>query len=994
MTFATKSLEVGRRAANILELDLDRCENIYGSSPCTADLALQNFMLQSGDISNASWDKLNLTVTANQIANPINGTVDMDAVFETTTANLHRLQQTFATKDPTKIHALSMFVKGIQRKELQLLVFNNSSTANSIRLVFNLESQTVRDFDENGDASLLAYSIKPTTEDGVYKISMAGIADALGGATDGLLVQVRFGDDAGSFTYAGDVTKGFYVWGAQLREGIASGVYAATTTVAVDGMGTVDDACYNAFGNCQDTANFVKEVQTYKFIDRLNLPTAACDYFPAVKSVSYGSTRLDPGGGLAIRGKVTVTLQDFTTNDAKLDDYTRERTYNPEEQGTFFGKLVARNKFYIGRPMRVLEGYIDEPFDTANFRTREYIIENIIGPDKTGKVSIIGKDPLTLAANDKAKCPVPSTGVCNAAVTDTATSFAVDSGSGSGYTIDEHVRVDDEIMLVTNIATDTLTVTRAQGGTTAAAHDAGAAVQICKTYTDEPVIDIIQDLLENFAGVPSSFIPFTDWQAEETESLSGYDLTTIISEPTGVQKLLKEIVEITLLDIWYSDVDQEIKLKLQTPFTSVTQEINDTYNIVEKSLQIKAENKKRLTRVLIYYGINNYAKDLGETSNYSLANFEIEADKEGANKFNDIKTKVLFSRWMDSSNDIQIALTSQRLLKRYSNMPLEVSFTLDAKDVSTLQTGDVFDLNTRIIQGLAGLPETARFQVIETKPLKPSSQFRYTAFAFFEDATADSVTVTTDETDFNLFVELGGPPGPVDVTVTLNSGIDMRGTNGNPAFTTEGMHPDSTVTFVNNGHVYGYGGNGGNGGNANNFVEFEGTCYYFGQGLAGKPGQDGGDAIDCTIASITIDNTNGEIFAGAGGGGGGRGFASSFSSEADGGGGGGGGIGTDTGNGGIGGVGTVEGKTYVCGPVSETTGDDGVDGSESAAGAGGSGFAYNGGSGGADWGDDGNSGGGTTGGAGGAGGFAVRLNGATITWLGGNDAASVKGDVA
>ena len=43
-------------------------------------------------------------------------------------------------------------------------------------------------------------------------------------------------------------------------------------------------------------------------------------------------------------------------------------------------------------------------------------------------------------------------------------------------------------------------------------------------------------------------------------------------------KLLKEIVEITLLDIWYADVDQEIKLKLQTPFTSVTQMLNDDEN--------------------------------------------------------------------------------------------------------------------------------------------------------------------------------------------------------------------------------------------------------------------------------------------------------------------------------------------------------------------------------------------------------------------------------
>lgn len=991
MTFQTKSLEVGRRAANILELDLDRCSRSYGVSPCTADLALQNFVRQSHALATTPWSTLNASITANSTANPIDGTVDADTLVEDSTAAAqHRVAAaTTATPlVPSAINTMSGYAFQGSGSRNAVLAFWDGTDI--LRAIFDLDTQSLVTSSASGNAVVDSAKIHAVPgQQGWFRLTLSGQLDP----ADDTPVNVNYAPqlaDGSNLSYNGDGASSIVYYGMQLRAGRFAGIYAPTTTTAVDGMGTVDDACYNTFGTCQDTANYSNTPQTYRFIERLNLPVDAIDAYPAITNISYGSTRLVPGGGLAVRGKVTVSLQDFITNDEYIDDYRRDRTYDAESQGTFFGKLIARNKFYIGRTMRVKEGYIDEPFDLANFRTRQYIIEDIVGPDKNGKVQIIGKDPLTLAANNKAKCPVPSTGTLSAAL-GTSGNPVLQTGEGSLYTAGEHIRIDDEIMLVNSISVDTLNVLRAQGGTTAAAHDDDASVQECKTYTDEPVIDIVQDLLENFAGIDSSFIPFTDWEAEETESLTGYNLTTIISEPTGVQKLLKEIVEITLLDIWYSDVDQEIKLKLQTPYTSVTQSLNDDYNVLAKSLRLKADNKQRLTRCLIYYGIINYAKDLTETANYRFANFEIEADKEGANKFNDIKTKVLFTRWMDSSNSVQIALTSQRLLDRFGNMPLEVSFDLDAKDVPTLQTGDVYDLETRIIQGVNGLPVSTRFQVIETKPIKPSSQYRYTSLAFFEDPQTDTLTITTDETDYDVFVELGGPPGPVDVTLTINNGVTVRGNNG-PAITTAGLHPDSTISIVNNGTIYGRAGNAGAGGNANIFGEFETECTIWGNVGGGSSGISGGDAISIQIASVEIDNTNGFIFGGGGGGGGGTGWRSSSVITAYGGGGGGGGRGAQGSTAGAGGVATA--SSFGCGPETTADGAAGTAGTEGAAGTGGlkgGNFAGDGGDGG-DWGEAGQAG--SSGASGGNGGYAVRLNGASITWLGGNTAAKVKGSVA
>lgn len=59
------------------------------------------------------------------------------------------------------------------------------------------------------------------------------------------------------------------------------------------------------------------------------------------------------------------------------------------------------------------------------------------------------------------------------------TSVVVSSGEGVKFAVGDAIRIDDEIMLITAVATDTLTVTRgsaAETNTTAAAHTAGAEV--------------------------------------------------------------------------------------------------------------------------------------------------------------------------------------------------------------------------------------------------------------------------------------------------------------------------------------------------------------------------------------------------------------------------------------------------------------------------------------------------------------------------------------
>ncbi len=1024
MTFSTFKTTPGRLAASVLELDLDFCENSYGVSPCTADLALRNDLNYSQDFDQTTGAFVGwaggLLITPN-VVNAPDGTLTADAmeriVATSTEARVFQVRDiTHQTPMPSNtIIDLSWHVKskpGSVGERYVELNYASSSTETLFAIFDIIDGHLVAcgDYVNSDFISAGIHPARDTTEVGWFRIWCIFDSGVAPGVEQ---VSIRFTKPPfpSNGATSGAIGDGIYMWGAQERQlspiGQASiivppnvpGKYVFTFETPIDGMGEIDDLCFNAFGNCQDTPNFVKEIRTLRFIDTLQRPYEFLDAYPAILSVRYAPTVLKPGGNLSIRGQVTVILQDFATTDNELDDYAHERTYNPEDQGTFFGKLKARHEFYIGRPMRVLEGYLDNN-SLTDFRTREYIIDDISGPTADGKVIVKGKDILSLAADVRAKCPTASTNTLRAAMDTTQVTLLPQLGEAVVMIAgDKHVRINDEIIeLVSESPTDTLNVVRGVGGTTGSDQAIGDGIQECKTYEDTPVIDVVQELLEDFANVPPSFIPFTDWETEEAASLAGYDMETIISEPTGVLTLLKEIAAITLLDIWYDDVAQEVKLKLQTPFTTVTETVNDEMDVLENSLKVKDLNNQRLTRILIYYGIRNFARDLTETENFSLINFQIEADKEGVNKYADERIKVLFTRWFDSTNSVQVALTSQRLLDRFGITPKAITFDLDAKDVERLTTGDVFDLSSRIEQDLDGTDATNRYQVVETKAVMPGTKYKYKCEAFFQDPTPDSTVIAANVSNYNLFVDLGGPPGPVDVTVTINAGVLVKGLNGNPAFTTAGLHPDSTLILINNGEIHGHGGDGGDGGNgqtSSRTIGKGGCRFTWVGGIAGEQGQAGGDALNIEISAVDIDNTNGEIFGGGGGGGGGdREKGGNSDNVYNGGGGGGGGLGEDTSDLGLGGV-ITEG-TIDCGSTVRNDGGDGTGGTDIANGVGGNVVdpdGFDGGDGGNDWGvtgDDAD----VAGGAGGLGGFAVRLNGASIIWQGGNNGAQVKGDVA
>ena len=243
-----------------------------------------------------------------------------------------------------------------------------------------------------------------------------------------------------------------------------------------------------------------------------------------------------------------------------------------------------------------------------------------------------------------------------------------------------------------------------------------------------------------------------------------------------------------------------------------------------------------------------------------------------------------------------------------------------------------------------------------------------------------ALTVSANTQNYDVFTQAGSPTTPRRFYVTVDAGVTVSSASAaTAAFRSGALPAGSVIELTNLGTIIGAGGGGGAGAG----LDTRTAQVVF----PVQPGQAGGAAVQSSVP-LVITNS-GSIFGGGGGGGGGA--YSDTVNNLGGGGGGGGGAGTVGGPGGAAGP-AFSGAQYSSGSPGAaggaTPGGGGAGGvwGTATAGSGGSGGAYGqpgvGGGG-------GNNGG--TGGAGGAAGYAVRTDGAGVTWASGNTGTQVKG---
>ena len=715
MTFAAEKVKVGRMPLTVCELDLDICSRVYGDGTCTASAAKHNLFRWSEDFTNAVWPGgTAVTVTPNTVTAP-DGTVTADTLDDSYTIGVAQLSQQVVVPADNQLYTFSVYLKNSTSvtSSIHITITGGSSLSNFTGIDWSTATPTL--------ISANAGDGVESAGNGWYRFWMQLANDSTNTNLNGFIRPCY-----GANTDTGII----YAWGAQMTKGANRGRYYKTTAASYRGV--IGSECYQTRATCQDRANYAVTTQTYRFSEPMgNLPIGE-PMFPVMQGKPASSpTRITEDFGLGHRASVSVKLQDFTHHDRGIDPYVATRTYDPSAQGTFFGRLRARNPYYQGRTMRILSGYITIPFDWANFETREYIIEEIRGPSIDGSVEIIGKDILKLADNDRAKCPAASGGELYSDLNIVGTDMSVIGGS---YDSSGWVRIGEEIIQYTGktgagtssspwVLTG-LVRTDLTWGSEASDHSEGDSVQQCKAWQAVNARDIIDELLVSYAGVSSGYIDSTQWDDEEARWLSGYNLTTILSEPEGVADLIAEIQEQCRVRIWWDDLNQTIPLKAIVPPAGNAQTIiDDDSNIIMASLKVKDVSKDRVSQVHFYYDVDNYTKDTA--GNYKRLYIQADTDAEAATQYGDSRIHEIKSRWFPHTLQGAATQTASRILSSRRNVPREISFSLDAKDAADHATGDIREIDARLIQGADGASVPTRILILEKKESHPGHSTDY-----------------------------------------------------------------------------------------------------------------------------------------------------------------------------------------------------------------------------------------------------------------------------
>ena len=521
--------------------------------------------------------------------------------------------------------------------------------------------------------------------------------------------------------------------------------------------------CFNTYATCQVQSIFTKGVKTLTFGKPESDLPRNMNILPMLTSVTTAPTKINPTNGnsnispLGQRAVATITFLDAPYSDLLTDKYRSDRTYIPLQNGTFWTKWLVRNPYYQNRPLRIYEGYLGQAIE--DMQVRHYLIDTITGPDSNGKVSIVAKDPLKLADRQKSQAPVLTVGELEFDINETQTTIRIVKAEFDDYPSSGTIRIDDELMTYTSksliagvdVVIQLSGITRGTDGSLIDTHSADANVQLCLRYTDVEVWNVVYDLLTTYAKIPASYIPYADWEAEGLVWLPQFNVTTLITEPTGVDDLLYELMEQVLFYIWWDERDQEIKLRAIRPIIGTAPVFTDNANILENSVSFSTDPKNRVSQVWVYWNQKNKAEEVDKGSNYQQVELRADLDAESPNQYGESRIRKVYARWIQNAG--QAFNLAARLLGASFQNPKYMKIRVDAKD-RNIWTSDIVDIYNRNIVNFNGQQELERYQILSVQEVVSGEVieyemerflFRGTRFGFYMAADAPLYVDATEE---------------------------------------------------------------------------------------------------------------------------------------------------------------------------------------------------------------------------------------------------------
>jgi len=523
------------------------------------------------------------------------------------------------------------------------------------------------------------------------------------------------------------------------------------------------------------------EYKTYKFTNQ-NAPLIQGSPFRCIKSISETATSIKPGQGLAGRGSLSITFDDFINQDPNPDAPAVNATV--KKQGTFFGKLAARQIFDNKNVrLKLYRVQPDGTIDLANgAETRHYVAESFnAGSSGTWKLNC--KDVMSLANLDEKEWPIATNSFLRQDITENQLVLQVDNETV--YSIGMVIRIGDEFMRIDGVDTsdpadhkiqvsgrgipiqaqtslEILTITGKQE------HDAGDEIFICDESDDETIDSLLTRILVDSDFDPA-LIPSAEWTAEVNEWHATTRINTLHIESKGVNDVLKSILNGFLMDLWFSTTENKAKLSAISVWKQSSSTIEEGREINAYTISKKPQEQIRASRALVLYDKRNLADNEDDSSYRKGSQFSDNAiigpEIYGEHKDKRFNNNIMLDK--DSAD-----LLTQRYVSRFKFTPYIRSFTADERYI-TFKTGDVVNVNSEVDQGFDGAnSNNIRAQVLKINPKYNKEGRQYNVdLMTYEAAFEDNSEILLDGPlgEANLFVLAGAPSQAVTITFVLTS---------------------------------------------------------------------------------------------------------------------------------------------------------------------------------------------------------------------------------
>lgn len=166
-------------------------------------------------------------------------------------------------------------------------------------------------------------------------------------------------------------------------------------------------------------------------------------------------------------------------------------------------------------------------------------------------------------------------------------------------------------------------------------------------YRNTNPVNIITNLLLTQLGIGGSFVNSTVFASERDTWLNGWVFDRVLTEPRETIEHINELQQET--NSFVIQDGEKISYKVFAPPTpgQTIQEWRDSYEILENSLTCKGGYKDAFfNRIVVHFDYDESGSD--KEDNFESVVIAADSASQGASQWNEVKSKVIKSKWIRS----------------------------------------------------------------------------------------------------------------------------------------------------------------------------------------------------------------------------------------------------------------------------------------------------------------------------------------------------------